>query len=600
MANTENFYFESFDADYYLKRNEEGVSEMEVVENFTTIFPTYNQNKGICREIPFTNHGGDNITLPNLSRKNITVLRNGVEEPIYSIDRYKEYYEVCTGNDDYVLGRQVYTFKYSYEKVATDFTSYQEVYWDTNGNGWLQKFDSVTARLHFVDLITKDSYEGESWCYVGKYGESGQERCQITNIADGVAFSAKNLNSYENLTFDAQFKAGTFTIPEPEVSYILLYLFLMTILACGLILIFPIRKLLKTREKIKYYNDLFVKPEYQPSKEYSLAEMAEVYIGKKRDVKVGILLDLIVRKKICLVKENKWSIRVLDLTDLRAEELAVLAILNGGSEVKVDDVIGIKTYMANTTLVKLARKFDTAVLGRLKVNGLVENNYRIGNNSSSGNAFSIFIILLLMVAPFFEVGWEVLVEIVDEVSFGRIIYGQDVFPFLSGIVVILTIIACIWINKKTNKFAKHKAKGLAASRYMDGLKLYIGMAEADRLKLLQSVEGADVSSEGIVKLYEKLLPYAAIFGLEDSWMKELEQYCKVSEIEEPDWIVNGLAASEISRIMRNAATVARQSSTMVSSGSSISGGGSSSSSFSGGGGGGFSGGGGGGGGGHGR
>lgn len=108
--------------------------------------------------------------------------------------------------------------------------------------------------------------------------------------------------------------------------------------------------------------------------------------------------------------------------------------------------------------------------------------------------------------------------------------------------------------------------------------------------MLQSVEGADTSAEGIVKLYEKLLPYAAVFGLEESWMKEMKEYCKVEEIEEPDYLMQGIAISEISRGLRNAATIATTSSTMSSSG------GGSSSGFSGGGGGGFSGGGGGGGG----
>ncbi|MBR0480035.1 DUF2207 domain-containing protein, partial [Candidatus Saccharibacteria bacterium] len=202
---TENFYFESFDADYYLSSDENGVSKMDVVENFTTIFPDYKQNKGICREIPLTNQAGVNITLPSLTRANITVLRNGEIESIYSIDRYGDYYEVCTGDDNYVLGKQVYTFKYSYEKVITDFKEYQELYWDTNGNGWAQKFNSVTARVHFLDSAILDSYAGKSWCYVGKYGESGQERCTISEIADGVSFTANNLKSYENLTFDTEF-----------------------------------------------------------------------------------------------------------------------------------------------------------------------------------------------------------------------------------------------------------------------------------------------------------------------------------------------------------------------------------------------------------
>lgn len=108
--------------------------------------------------------------------------------------------------------------------------------------------------------------------------------------------------------------------------------------------------------------------------------------------------------------------------------------------------------------------------------------------------------------------------------------------------------------------------------------------------MLQSVEGADTSAEGIVKLYEKLLPYAAVFGLEESWMNEMKEYCEVEEIEEPDYLTTGFAISEISRSLRNAASYATNSTVMSSSG------GGSSSGFSGGGGGGFSGGGGGGGG----
>ena len=125
---------------------------------------------------------------------------------------------------------------------------------------------------------------------------------------------------------------------------------------------------------------------------------------------------------------------------------------------------------------------------------------------------------------------------------------------------------------------------------MDGLKLYIEMAEADRMAMLQSVKGTDISAEGIVKLYEKLLPYAAVFGLEESWMNEMKEYCKVEEIEEPDYLMTGFAASDLSRTMHMASNYANTATTMSSSG------GSSSSGFSGGGGGGFSGGGGGGGG----
>ena len=160
-----------------------------------------------------------------------------------------------------------------------------------------------------------------------------------------------------------------------------------------------------------------------------------------------------------------------------------------------------------------------------------------------------------------------------------------------------------WILKRqTNKYKRYTEKGIRLVKYLEGLELYINMAEADRLKFLQSVEGADTSNEGIVKLYEKLLPWASLFGAEESWMKELEKYYEIESINEAvdSDILHGMMLSDISHDISRAI----MSSTNYHEPISISGsGGSRSSSSSGGGGGssssgsGFSGGGGGGGGG---
>ena len=158
----------------------------------------------------------------------------------------------------------------------------------------------------------------------------------------------------------------------------------------------------------------------------------------------------------------------------------------------------------------------------------------------------------------------------------------------------MTCFVFFWTSSRKKIIANITDEGLKASNYMEGLKLYMEMAEKDRMKVLQSVKGAEVSDKGIVKLYEKLLPYAAVFGIEESWMNEMKEYCEVNEITEPDYLLTGITAYELSRSMRSAATIASNS------GHSIAGGGSFSSSSSGSGGGGFSGGGGGGGGGGGR
>ena len=297
FADTSNFYFSDFTGDYYLYRDDEGMGRLKVVESVTAVFPNFNQNKGICRQIPFTNQNGANITLPNLTSQNIKVTRNGVSEPIYSIEKGKDYYSVCTGTEEYVLGEQIYTFEYEFTKVVTEFDQdghkIQELYWDTNGNGSLQRFDSVTARVHFED---PEVFAGDSWCYVGKYGKSGKDRCEITAISDGVQFVTKNLMSEENLTFDVELKAGSFVVPEVEKNYVYVWILVGFGVVCVMCIGFALRKYLKTREKKTYYKGIFVKPEYQPNANYGLTEMAEIYLGKKKDMKVAMLLEMIVQE----------------------------------------------------------------------------------------------------------------------------------------------------------------------------------------------------------------------------------------------------------------------------------------------------------------
>ena len=99
FADVDDFYFSDFTGDYYLSKDEEGISHLKVKESVTAQFPDYNQNKGICRQIPFTNKDGTNVTLSKLTKDDITVTRNGNTEPIYSIE--KEVFEahvICSRN----------------------------------------------------------------------------------------------------------------------------------------------------------------------------------------------------------------------------------------------------------------------------------------------------------------------------------------------------------------------------------------------------------------------------------------------------------------------------------------------------------------------
>ena len=605
FADTEAFYFEDFTADYYLTSDDEGISHLKVEETFTAVFPSDDQNKGFCRQIPYTNLNRKNVTMKDLNRNNVTLTRNGNPEPIYSIEKIDDYYEVCTGDESYVHGKQVYKFVYSFEKVVTDWTDYQELYWDTNGTGWFQKFNAVTARVHF----DQTKYDGKSWCYVGKYGNGKQDRCTITEIEDGLEFKAVSLDRFENVTFDIQFKPGAFVVPV-DYNYTLVLIMVGITVICLLCLISPIKRFRSTAEKRNYYKGMFIKPEFQPHKEINVSEMATNYIGNKKDSRVAVMLEMIVNKKIELIKDpeskkEKWKIKILTLDGVQRDGENLLRILKGGDKVAVGDELEIKKQRPSEKLAKIGDDYDNAVMARLKVHELLESKYAsYVHVSRSGDGSILNQLAGLIMASWYVIPLVIVIflNMSDSTSANALIgevVGRAVFVPYSVGVVIVTFFVVALLRRNTLKYLARTKKGLEMSRYMDGLKLYISMAEADRLKFMQSVEGADMTPSGIVHLYEKLLPYAAVLGLEKSWMEEMEKYYKTPDVVEPEWHANGLGSYRMYSIM-NTATHYAASSASYSSNSFSSGGGGFSSGFSGGGGGGFSGGGGGGGGGHGR
>jgi uncharacterized membrane protein YgcG len=125
---------------------------------------------------------------------------------------------------------------------------------------------------------------------------------------------------------------------------------------------------------------------------------------------------------------------------------------------------------------------------------------------------------------------------------------------------------------------------------LEGLKLYIKMAEIDRIKFLQSPKGADRepidtdSNEQMIILYERLLPYAILFGWGTGWSQIIGKFYESSHTS-PQWYSGGetFSAETFSSSFSSFSSYAGSSASSSSSGA---GGGGSSGGGGGGGGGG--------------
>lgn len=592
MSNANNFSFSSATFDYTLKKSETEGSTLHVTEKLVAEFPDFDQNHGIERYIPYTNKGGNNITIQNQSALNFNVTRNGITEP-FSISKESEgYYYTRIGNaNSYVTGQQTYVLDYDFSRVITEYnnTDTQELYWDTNGTGWHQRFNTLTANVH----LPSDVKPLDASCYVGKQGANGSERCEITKTDDGYTFTTSNLAPRENLTFDLEFPANTFEIPPLPNSYSAIILSAILISAVSVIFFIFYKYLWsKIRNDYRWYKDAPVPPQYTPIKGYSVAEHAMIYLGKTREPKVATLLELAVSKKITLTKGEKkklsnkysWTVTVNSLEGLSPDQLALLKLFNDGRQPSVGVAYEVKKQDYSSALETAYKQYDSDRELSLEQKGdrLDPKSTKSGSSKVIG-AISIFIMLIIglpiIMAIFFESTFESILDTFNPD------YYNIVASWLTAPVIIITIVSIIIIlglTSKLGQYEKYTREGLEHSNYIRGLELYIKMAEADRIKFLQSVDGADTSNAGIVKLYEKLLPYAALFGLEQSWLKELSHYYKMEDIVEPDWYDVGLAYALSSRTFSSNFSRPVDPSSYSSSGSSGGGGGG----FSGGGGGG--------------
>lgn len=619
LASANDFYFKDATFDYYLEKTDSG-NKMHVKEVLTAIFPETNQNHGISRAIPYSNQGGKNLTVSGEGALNLTVKRNGENEPISKSEKEDGYYIFYIGKSNtYVHGEQIYTLEYDFENVITEFTpngsltwnnnnaAFQELYWDTNGTGWNQKFQSLTANLHIPADIAKN-LKSDTSCYVGRYGSGNNgtnisSRCEVSSSDETtynshafnantnkaaetiITFRTSNLAAGENLTFVVTFEPNTFLVPEPRQSYTLLIITIIDATASILIIVFAVTKYFKiASEKKRYDKSLFVKPEYTPQKNLSVAEAAEVSIKSTKPSFVATLLELAVNHKIEIIKAEKkgilkeklsWKIKLVDDKKLTSPQEAVLKILNGGTMPAVNETFDVKKHRATSSLEAIKKSYHTSAVAMLKNKSLFEEKEKgIG-------ILTLFAILPALALVFtFSLG-------IGMIESGSSIFGSGYLTIAIIIVNFITLIITATLSSNAAKYTKRTLQGIAASKYLEGLKLYITMAEKDRLKFLQSVKGADTSAEGIVKIYEKLLPYACIFGVEESWMEELNKYYKEHPEVEHGWY----SGSDYLTYSMFHSMMVTTSSTIISSTSY------SSSSSSGGGGGGFSGGGGGGGGG---
>lgn len=130
-------------------------------------------------------------------------------------------------------------------------------------------------------------------------------------------------------------------------------------------------------------------------------------------------------------------------------------------------------------------------------------------------------------------------------SFGIAAGGGSVTHDTIAVVVMAVIGIIIGVaGMAVATWSPPSVAGAKLGDHLAGLREFISWAEADRIRMLQSPDGAerrriDVHDpQTMLHLYEPLLPYAVIFGLEKAWVSQLGPYYAMRG-DGPDWYSGG-------------------------------------------------------------
>lgn len=353
----------------------------------------------------------------------------------------------------------------------------------------------------------------------GSRGSTTQ--CDLSEDESRIAAKIDKLSRQQGVTVAVGFKSGTFSGYQETLMEKLIGIWhLMQILAYTIATPLVIFLIIRYRRLVGRDKELKpIPPEYLPPEDISV--LMSTYVLKKYDPfkvkglpKVAQLLDLAVRhyikiyevKKSSLFSGAQYEIEIIkDLQELKAEEIEIIQDMFDSSSIpKPGQRLNLKNLQNNIKYMTRTRDDDKNLetLARGKY-GLCEQNPEVRRIMR---------------------GW-----------FKRVLVLAVLF--LSPMLLVMSIMLVL-----ASRGWSLTDDGLSLRRYLEGLKMYIGVAEAERLNILQSPEGTekvvvDVNDEKqLVKLYERVLPYAVLFGQEKNWSKQMGKYYEQVG-EAPDWYV---------------------------------------------------------------
>lgn len=387
--------------------------------------------------------------------------------------------------EGYISGIHVYEIDYTLKYSGISyFKENDEIYLNIIGPGWRIPIESAYAN------ITLPSKPLDAICFTGIDG-STEQHCNITETEEGINIRvSRRLEPYEGYTFAVKLEKGVLkdTTNEERLVFILANIGILLPIPIGIFLFGFLRK--------KYKNEkLTVIPYYEPEKDMD-SLLAGILISNRFNPKyiTAVLIELATKGylKIREYEKKKYEFvkREKDGKDLPVHLKTLFdAIFAHG------DVVPVK---------KLTNFYYTASKVHIEANQYIKEKGIFSNDILKRKTVFTVITILVMFGAIISTGFFIKISAI----------GWMLGILFSGLLLLLFSLTIDIKSKEGNK----------KYYYLLGMKMYINTAEKHRIEFHNDPRRYN-------EVFERLLPYAMIFGLEKKWAKLFEDIYTQT----PDW-----------------------------------------------------------------
>ncbi len=177
------------------------------------------QRHGIFRNIPFIKTNADGKKY-QLELTNFSVVGENNLPYQFTQSKVDKNLQLKIGDPDKTIsGVHTYIIRYQAAGAITYFSEHDELYWNITGNDWLVPISSVEAKIILPEGISQELIKGI--CFTGSYGSTRSD-CQISQQLNEITFTTINrLQPKEGLTAVVKFPINVVAHlePKPFVSF---------------------------------------------------------------------------------------------------------------------------------------------------------------------------------------------------------------------------------------------------------------------------------------------------------------------------------------------------------------------------------------------